>query len=140
MITIDSVLSKNNLREAFEHLSTKGNGAGIDQIPLTDLKDYWSINGERICAEIRNHTYEPGAVIQFEIVGSNGKRRTISKLNTIDRFVTRLIAQKLSLFYEKQFLENSFAYQNNKGTLQAAGYEFVNRFEGKSQKEYSRER
>lgn len=48
-----------------------------------------------------------------------GKRRTIVKLNTIDRFVTRLLEQRMKTCMEPQFLEHSFAYQEGKGILEA---------------------
>ena len=40
-------------------------------------------------------------------------------LNAIDRFVARLLAQKLRRYMEPEFCENSFAYQEGKGVAAA---------------------
>lgn len=120
MITLESIISKRNQTAAFAHLSMKKGGVGIDNMTLNELRDYWDMNGGLICESIREGTYEPGPVIQYDIVNSNGSKRTVSRFNSIDRFILRMIEQKLYQYYSVQFLENSFAYQSGKGTIQAA--------------------
>ena len=72
--------------------------------------------------------------MEYEIVNCKGKKRTVTKMNTIDRFVSRLLAQKLNEFYNPLFLRDSCAYQHNKGIQTAverarvyieAGMEYV---------------
>ena len=120
MITLESIISKRNQAAAFAHLGTKKTGAGIDNMELSELHNYWDMNGGLICESIRKGTYEPGPVIQYDIVNRNGSKRAVSKYNSIDRLVLRMIEQKLYQYYSVKFLENSFAYQAGKGTIQAA--------------------
>jgi group II intron reverse transcriptase/maturase len=116
---IDELLSTHNLEEAFEHFSNKKDGHGLDGVLLSDLREYWNLNHINIEEELRNGTYRPGMVKSFEFVNGYGKRRTIVQLNTIDRFITRLLAQKMSSYIEPVFLADSYAYQNGKGVLDA---------------------
>ena len=117
MFTVDELLSKRNQKEAFDYLSTKKDSAGSDGIKLSELQEYWTLNGERICREIREGNYYPGTIELFDILKPSGKKRTLSRLNSIDRFITRLLEQKLTRYIEPLFLENSFAYQEGKGVL-----------------------
>ena len=134
MITIDEILSKNNQKKAFEHLKTKRDSCGIDGMRLSELEEYWKLNGENICEQIRKQEYKPGIVLIKQYLNKKGKRRNISCMNSIDRFVTRLLAQNLRTYIEPQFLPNSYAYQEGKGTLAAllqvksyveAGYKYM---------------
>lgn len=53
MITIDEILSENNQKKAFELLKTKRDGYGIDGMHLSELEEYWKLNGENMCEQIR---------------------------------------------------------------------------------------
>lgn len=134
MITIDEILSENNQKKAFEHLKTKRDGYGIDGMRLSELEEYWKLNGEDICEQIRKQEYKPGIVLIKQYLSKNGKRRNISCMNSIDRFITRLLTQSLRTCIEPQFLSNSYAYQEDKGVLAAlsqvksyveAGYQYM---------------
>ena len=126
MFTLEEMLSKRNQALAFQHFKQKKNSSGLDNMPLSELEDYWNLNQDRIKEELLTGTYQPGVIKIQEIITKNGKRRNISTLNTIDRFITRLLAQKLHRYIEPLFLKNSFAFQENKGiqdaVLQAKSY------------------
>ncbi len=119
MFTIDELLSNRNLREAFAHFRNKNNGKGADNVPLSELQEYWDVNHETIINQLREGTYEPGIVKEREIINGKGKRRNISVLTTIDRFITRLLQQKMKRYIEEGFLPCSFAFQENKGIQSA---------------------
>ena len=120
MFTMDEMLSKRNQRDAFAHFKTRRNGCGVDGMRLSELEDYWKINHQKIEAELRDGSYRPGIVRNTEIVNGRGKRRIISTMNVIDRFIARLLAQKLKRYLDPEFCENSFAYQDGKGAAMAA--------------------
>ena len=119
MLTIESVFSKKNVNKALDHLGTKKNGAGIDKMPLSELQEYWTENSTRIIESVKDGSYEPGLLLEYEIINGRGKRRTVIRQNTIDRFLVRLLTQKLNSFFNPTFLENSYAYQDGKGILAA---------------------
>lgn len=119
MFTVDELLSKRNQALALAHFRNKKDGCGIDKMRVSELENYWKLNHQRIVIEIRNGTYEPGLIKNTEILNEKGKRREISSLNVIDRFIARLLSQKLRRYLESEFLENSYAYQENKGVVEA---------------------
>lgn len=119
MFTVEEMLSKRNQSLAFEHFSKKKDGCGIDGMHLSELEQYWRMNQKRICDEIKNQEYQPGIILIREYMNKTGKRRNIASLNVLDRFITRLLSQKLNRYLSPMFLANSFAYQDGKGVTAA---------------------
>lgn len=119
MFTMDEVLSKRNQRDAFNFLERKKDSCGSDGMRLADLKEYWLLNHEWIEKELKKGTYQPGIVKCYDITTGHGKRRTVSTLTGIDKFVTRLLSQKLNRYFTPLFLPNSYAYQDGKGVTEA---------------------
>lgn len=119
MFDIEELLSKRNQREAMKFLETKHDGCGMDGVYLSHFSEYWEQNKERILKEILDGSYSPGMIKTTEILNGSGKRRVISIMNTQDRYICRLLAQKLQRYLDPMFLENSQAYQENKGVVSA---------------------
>lgn len=63
--------------------------------------------------------YRPEVIQIKEYLNKRGKKRNISCINSIDRFILRLLAQKMKQYIEPQFLSHSHAYQAGKGLLGA---------------------
>lgn len=118
-MVLEDVFSDENLEEAFESFADKHDSHGLDEVKLSELRAYWETNGKKIKESIFNGTYKVGAVEQRQIVNRKGKKRTISLMNSIDRFIFRALYQKMASEWEKQFSQYSYAYQNNKGVLTA---------------------
>lgn len=68
MITIESVLSKKNIKQALNKLKLKDDDFDSDN-------QNWLNNQERIIASILAGTYEPSLITEYEIVSSKGKKR-----------------------------------------------------------------
>ena len=92
MFQIDELLSKRNQREAFAHFANKRDSQGPDGMKVSDLENYWKLNGERIIQEIKEGTYEPAVMECYEVWNGKGKKREITNLAVIDRFIARLLA------------------------------------------------
>jgi len=119
MFSVGELLSKRNQRDALTHFEQKKDSCGADGVHLSELQEYWQLNSDSIIADIKTMSYYPGVIKIYEIINGKGKRREISNLNTIDKFISRMLAQKLKRYIEPEFLENSFAYQDGKGVLDA---------------------
>ena len=119
MFTIDEMISKKNQRMAFEHFATKKDGCGSDGMHLSELQRYWQMNQIQISDKLRNKEYQPGIILIREYINKNRKRRNIASLNVIDRFITRLLSQKLNRYITPEFYRNSYAYQDGKGVMAA---------------------
>ncbi len=119
MFTLEELFSKRNQREAFLHLSGKPNRVGSDGVLLSELADYWSMNSEIIRKVIEQGKYRPSLIYQTDFIKKSGGKRKISSFGTVDRFILRLLEQKLNRYLNDSFLEHCFAYQENKGVLAA---------------------
>ncbi len=119
-ITIDDVLKYDNIKSALDYLLSKNDSAGADGVFISDLPAYWEINKTSICNAIKNKSYQPNIIQNFEILMANGKRRIISKFTSIDRLILRAITQVLSLAANPYFSDYSFAYRENLSTYDAA--------------------
>lgn len=119
MFSVDELLSKRNQRDALAHFKTKRDGCDSNGMRVSELEEYWKLNQERIRKEIVEEVFCPGVITNKEIVNGKGKKRIISSLTIPDRFITRLLAQKLKRYLEPGFMKNSFAYQEGKGILDA---------------------
>ena len=117
--TIETVLSQENLLEAMESFEGKRDNCGVDGVKLSELEEYWEANGEKIKKTILQGEYSLGYVKQQEIMNAKGKKRTISLMNTVDRFIYRALMQVLAKEWTPQFSEYSYAYQDHKGIKQA---------------------
>lgn len=108
--TIETVLSQENLLEAMESFEGKRDNCGVDGVKLSELEEYWEANGEKIKKTILQGEYSLGYVKQQEIMNAKGKKRTISLMNTVDRFIYRALMQVLAKEWTSQFSEYSYAY------------------------------
>lgn len=119
MFVLEEIFDSENVNNAFAHFSQKKNGSGSDGVQLDDLQEYWHLNHERIENEILTSQYQPGVIKFYDIVNQTGKKRSVSAMNVTERFICRLLSQKLSQYIEPNFKENSYAYQKEKGVLAA---------------------
>lgn len=125
-ICIEDIFINDNITSAMESLLRKHDGCGSDGVMLSEVEDYWAINGDAIKKSIADRVYTLGLVNQEEIVNRKGKRRTISVMNTVDRLIYRALYQKMYELWSPEFSEYSYAYQEQKGIViaveQAAFY------------------
>lgn len=118
-VSIEDVLSEENLKETLEYFAQKKDSHGIDGVKVSELGDYWAVNGANVKRTIRNRTYTLGVIKQQEIVNYKGKKRVISLMNTVDRFIYRALYQKLAPVWKNSFSIYSYAYQENKSVMDA---------------------
>jgi len=116
---IDEILSDANLARARDFLLAKHDGCGVDGVRLSQLDEYLRLNWENVKQEIYQGTYTPGRVQEVDILNRKGKTRTISKLNTIDRLVLRMIMQVLAPQVDPTFYRYSFAFREGMGVVDA---------------------
>jgi len=82
---MESIFSDKNVQISVENLLCRGNSCGVDGIYVSEFREYWTINKEKILQNVKNGSYIPGIVQEIEILKKNGKRRILSKYNCTDR-------------------------------------------------------
>lgn len=86
---------------------------------LTELPEYWKINGDDILQMIFVGEYEPGPVRNTEIVNYKGKKRIITLYNSIDRLILKCIAERLSPALDVFFTDHCYAFRAGFGIEEA---------------------
>ncbi len=114
-IEFESIFTKDKTEEAISFLETKKDSCGVDGIYLSELREYWTINGNDILEILKNEKYTPGLVKKVEIVNYKGKKRKIAMFNSIDRMILRCLAQDIQAAYDPVLDEHCFAYRNGFG-------------------------
>ena len=118
MFDINELSSKRNQRDALKYFDTQHRTRGSTSA-TSDFECYWTINGSKIVDSIKNEKYEFGLINTKEILNKNGKKREISIYNSVDKFILRMLYQKLYRYFTPLFFSNSYAYQENKGVNEA---------------------
>lgn len=110
MITIETILSDNNLNEVISK---------YDSDDKKEIIEYLKMNKNHLYSEIKKGVYSPSVVNMTIITTSKGKRRTTASFNIADKFVLKLLANALKHEYKPLFHDSSFAFQDDKGTQDA---------------------
>lgn len=115
MISIYEVIGKKNIKEALYHLDKKS----FNDKELINFKEYLDLNLETLKNNILSYSYSFDDINLKTIVNYKNKKRLIAKLSLKDKFIMRCLSQILDKYIGKTFCNNSFAYQINKGTIDA---------------------
>lgn len=133
-LTLKEISKLNNIYDAYLKVKKKNKGPGINNLTLRDISEeeiYFLSNLSKI---LENNSHIPKTVKLVRIKKKNGKNREIGILCLEDRIIQNAILNILSPIYEKEFLEESFAYRKNISYLNAvekvmvylkAGYRYI---------------
>ena len=104
---IEWILSERNLKAAIRSVKGNKGAAGIDEMTVEELDEYFQKHGEDIKAQIRGKKYKPQPVRRVYIPKANGKQRPLGIPTVVDRVIQQATAQVLSLGYERYFSQYS---------------------------------
>ncbi len=110
-ITLERILSQENLNKAFKKVVRNKGSAGVDGMETFELGDYIRSHPHEISESVRNGTYRPKPINRVYIPKDNGDKRPLGIPTVIDRFVQQAVALVLSEEYEKVFSDNSFGFR-----------------------------
>ena len=113
-LTLESILSAENGRRAFEKVRSNRGCPGVDAIPLSELEEVFPAQWENVRNAILTGTYRPQPLRRVEIPKPAGGIRKLGIPSVMDRVVQQSIAQALSPWFEPRFSPLSFAYRPGK--------------------------
>ena len=99
-------------------ISNKGS-AGIDGMPVSELKGFMRKYRKGLISAIRNGTYQPQAVKGIEIPKTSGGKRLLGIPTVVDRMIQQAVHQVLCPMYEIEFSPSSFGFRPQKSAHQA---------------------
>jgi len=110
-VTLESVVTYENLREAFRQVKKNGGAPGPDGRTIQDIEREYGYRAERLRRAVLTGKYQPHAVRRVWIPKGNGGRRGLGIPNVEDRWLQQAMLQKLSPVYERTFHGSSHGFR-----------------------------
>lgn len=117
--TLDRILSRNNLNQAFQQVKRNKGAEGIDDMSIEEAKEYLRQHKEEIIDAIRQRTYQPKPVRRVEIPKPSGGVRLLGIPTVTDRVIQQAIAQVLTPIFDKDFHNSSYGFRPNRNAHMA---------------------
>ena len=116
---IEEVLGSRNLTRACYHVMRNKGSAGVDNMPVNELKEYLDKNRETLVRSVKESTYLPSPIKGVEIPKSNGKTRLLGVPTVIDRMLQQAVSWVMMSGFEFGFKEHSYGFRPNRNAHQA---------------------
>ena len=131
---IEEAVSNRNLTRACYHVMRNKGSAGVDNMPVTELKAYLDNNREAKVQQVIKGAYLPSPVKGVEIPKSNGNTRMLGVPTVIDRMLQQAFSQVILSRFEFDFKAHSYGFRPNRNAHQAVqqaqknineGYQYI---------------
>jgi RNA-directed DNA polymerase len=116
---LNRILSKENLKRAYEQVVHNKGSSGVDNIGIDALKPYLQEHWGMLKEELETGTYQPKAVLGIKIPKRSGGERQLGIPTTFDRMIQQAIHQELSPLFDPEFSEFSYGFRPGKHAGQA---------------------
>lgn len=116
---LEEILSKPNMKEAYDRVVGNKGAAGIDGIEAADFLNQLQREWPTIKGQLETGSYQPGGVKRVRIPKPNGGERLLGIPNYMDRLIQQAISQVLVKQYEPTFSETSYGFRSEKNAHQA---------------------
>ena len=118
MELLEEILDKPNMTRAYKQVYGNKGSAGIDGMPVSELKASLKNSWVFLRAELLDCSYQPSAIKRVFIPKPKGGKRQLGIPTVTDRLIQQAIAQKLSELWEPDFDENSYGFRPRRSAHQ----------------------
>ena len=117
---MEAVVERENMRQAYSRVMRNKGAAGVDEMPVTDLKAHLQVHWSQIKEDLLAGRYEPLAVRSVSIPKPNGKGERLLGIPTVtDRLIQQALHQVLSPIFDAGFSASSFGFRPGRHARQA---------------------
>ncbi len=116
---MEEVLTKENMIKAMKRVEQNQGAAGMDDMTVSELKDYLKQEWPRIKGELREERYTPKPVRRVMIPKIDGGERALGIPTVVDRLIQQAVHQIISPIFEKDFSESNYGYRPKRSAQQA---------------------
>ncbi len=117
---MEAVVARENMWAAYDRVMRNKGSAGIDAMPLAELKPYLKENWPRIKDDLLHGRYEPQPVRGVEIPKPGGKgKRLLGIPAVLDRLIQQALLQVLTPIFDLTFSEHSYGFRPGRSAHQA---------------------
>jgi len=111
MCLMEAVVERKNMTEALTRVEKNRGSAGVDEMPVSELRNFLKGEWPRIKEELLTGRYKPKAVREVEIPKLNGEKRMLGIPTVMDRLIQQGLHQVLSLIFDAGFSESSYGFR-----------------------------
>lgn len=131
---MEEILEPTNLWEAIKRVERNQGAAGVDGMPVGELRAYLKQHWLRLREQLLSGSYQPAAVRRVEIPKASGGKRQLGIPTVVDRFIQQAVQQVLQRAWDPTFSAYSYGFRPGRSQHQAlnqaqeyirAGYEVV---------------
>jgi len=123
---MEEVIGSENLNRAYKRVKANGGAAGVDGMPVTELRAWIAINRDQLIASLLDGSYRPQPVRGVQIPKPGGGMRRLGIPTVVDRLVKQAITQVLEPRLDPTFSGSSFGFRPGRSAhdalRQARGY------------------
>lgn len=116
---MEEVLTKENMTLAMKRVEANKGAAGVDDMPISELRSYLKAEWTRIRGELLEGRYRPKPVRRVMIPKTGGGERALGIPTVVDRLIQQAVHQLISPIFEKDFSESSYGYRPKRSAQQA---------------------
>ncbi|TGN49417.1 group II intron reverse transcriptase/maturase, partial [Pseudomonas aeruginosa] len=110
-LTMDAVISRENLMLAYQRVVENKGAAGVDNLSVLELKPWLKQYWPSVKSTLMAGSYLPRAIRKVDIPKPNGDVRTLGIPTVADRFIQQAIAQALTPYVEPTFSKSSYGFR-----------------------------
>jgi group II intron reverse transcriptase/maturase len=116
---MERVVERSNLKLAYQRVVENKGAAGIDGMPVSELKDWLKVHWPSVKKALLEGAYLPQPVRRVDIPKPAGGVRTLGVPTVVDRLIQQALHQALQPLFEPTFSEGSFGFRPGRGAHQA---------------------
>ena len=113
------VVERSNMRLAYQRVVENKGAPGVDEMPVSELKDWLAVHWPSVKKALLEGRYLPQPVRRVDIPKPNGGVRTLGVPTVVDRLIQQALHQVLQALYEPTFSEGSFGFRPGRSAHQA---------------------
>jgi len=117
---MDAVVERENMVEALRRVERNKGAAGVDEMPVSELRSFLRVHWPRIKEELLSGSYRPSAVREVMIPKPGGKgMRKLGIPTVVDRLIQQALHQVLSPIFDPFFSDHSYGFRPGRSAHQA---------------------
>ena len=116
---MERVVERSNIRLAYQRVVENKGAAGIDEMPVSELKGWLVVHWPSVRKALLEGCYLPRPVRRVDIPKPTGGVRTLGVPTVVDRLIQQALHQVLQPLFEPTFSEHSYGFRPGRGAHQA---------------------
>lgn len=118
-ITLEKILSRETLQQAWKAVKSNDGAAGVDRKTIEQTADHLKRQWRGIRAKIQSGSYQPAAVRAVVIPKANGGSRTLGIPTVQDRLIQQALQSVMSAALDTHMSPHSYGFRPNRSAHDA---------------------